>query len=119
MGSTIGGTGIGLSVRCTEPAAALSYIRYLGSPATQKAFALNHGQPAHLDAWEDPAIDARFGGCFTSTLATMKAAWIRPRYAGYLKFQAMGGDLVEHHLRDEFSADQLLDRLQALRQVQD
>jgi multiple sugar transport system substrate-binding protein len=118
-GSTIGGTGIGLSISCAEPAAALAYIRYLGSPATQKAFAVNHGQPAHLDAWEDPAIDARFGGCFGATRATMEAAWIRPRYAGYLKFQAKGGDLVEQHLRGEFSADELLDRLQTLRQARD
>ena len=49
----------------------------------------------------------------------MEAAWIRPRYAGYLKFQAKGGDLVEQHLRGEFSGDELLDRLQALRQVRD
>jgi multiple sugar transport system substrate-binding protein len=114
-GSTIGGTGIGLSISCAEPEAALAYIRYLGKSATQKTFALHHGQPAHLDAWEDLAIDARFGGCFTATRATMEAAWIRPRYAGYLKFQAKGGDLVEQHLRGEFNGDELLARLQALR----
>lgn len=118
-GSTIGGTGIGLSAHCAEPAAALAYIRYLGSPATQKAFADNHGQPAHLDAWTDRAIDARFGGCFAATKATMEASWIRPRYPGYLKFQAAGGNLVEQHLRGEFSGDALLDRLQALRQARD
>jgi len=116
-GSTVGGTGVGLSVHCREPAAALSYIRFLGSAATQKTFAEHHGQPAHLNAWEDLAIDARFGGCFAATRATMEAAWIRPRYKGYLQFQAKGGDLVEHHLRGEFSADELLDRLEALRRI--
>jgi multiple sugar transport system substrate-binding protein len=110
-GSTIGGAGIGLSAHCTEPAAALAYIRYLGTLATQKAFAAHHGQPAHVEAWEDPDIDARFGGCFSATRATMEAAWCRPRYAGYLTFQAKGGELVEDHLRAGLSADGLLTRL--------
>jgi multiple sugar transport system substrate-binding protein len=116
-GSTIGGTGIGLSAYCKEPAAALAYIRYLGLSATQKAFADHHGQPAHLDAWTDLDVDARFGGSFSATRATMEGAWIRPRYVGYLKFQAGGGDLVEQHLRGEFGADDLLDRLQVLREA--
>jgi len=77
-GSTIGGTAIGLSAYCAEPAAALAYIRYLATSATQKAFAAHHGQPAHVDAWNDRDIDARFGGCFAATRATMEAAWIRP-----------------------------------------
>jgi multiple sugar transport system substrate-binding protein len=118
-GSTIGGTGIGLSIHCAEPAAALAYIRYLGSPATQRAFADHHGQPAHADAWADRAIDERFGGCFTATRTTMEEAWIRPRYPGYLKFQAKGGDLVEQHLRGEFGGETLLDRLQVLREARD
>jgi multiple sugar transport system substrate-binding protein len=110
-GSTIGGTGLGLSAHCAEPAAALAYIRYLGTAATQKCFAAHHGQPAHVDAWADRSIDAQFGGCFSATRATMEAAWIRPRYAGYLKFQAHGGDLVEHHLRGALEEDELLTRL--------
>jgi multiple sugar transport system substrate-binding protein len=110
-GSTIGGTGIGLSAHCAEPAAALAYIGYLGTSATQKAFAAHHGQPAHVEAWEDRDIDTRFGGCFSATRATMEAAWLRPRYAGYLTFQAKGGELVEDHLRAGLSADGLLARL--------
>ena len=113
-GSTIGGTGIGLSAYCAEHAAALAYIRYLGKSATQKAFAAHHGQPAHVDAWDDSDIDARFGGCFSATRATMETAWIRPRYAGYLKRRAKGGDLLEHHLRGHLGADELLNRLTEL-----
>jgi multiple sugar transport system substrate-binding protein len=110
-GSTIGGTGIGLSAHCAEPEAALAYIRYLGTSATQKAFAAHHGQPARVEVWEDRDIDARFGGCFSATRATMDAAWLRPRYAGYLTFQAKGGELVEDHLRGGLSPDGLLTRL--------
>ncbi len=118
-GSTIGGTGVGLSIHCAEPAAALAYIRYLTTSATQKAFAAHHGQPAHIDAWDDRDIDAGFGGCFAATRTTMEAAWIRPRYAGYLNFQARGGELMEHHLRGNLAAGELLARLGVLHSARD
>jgi multiple sugar transport system substrate-binding protein len=113
-GSTLGGTGVGLSAHCKQPEAALAYARFLMESATQRAFAVHHGQPAHADAWEDSAIDARFGGCYGATRATIEAAWIRPRYAGYLGFQAKAGPLVEQHLRGDLAEDSLLEQLEQL-----
>jgi multiple sugar transport system substrate-binding protein len=113
-GSTIGGAGIGVSASCAEPEAALDYVRYLMAPETQRSFAAHHGQPAAGCAWEDAGINARFGGCYESTRATIEAAWIRPRYPGYLEFQAEGGALVEQHLRGALPESDLLDRLEAL-----
>ncbi|WP_119461100.1 extracellular solute-binding protein [Rhodospirillaceae bacterium SYSU D60014] len=113
-GSTVGGTGVGVSARTAHPEAALAYVRFLMEAETQRQFALNHGQPARLDAWRDPALNARFGNCFRDTLPTMEQAWIRPRYAGYLRFQRAGGDLVEAHLRGAIGEAALLEQLQAL-----
>jgi multiple sugar transport system substrate-binding protein len=110
-GSTIGGTGIGVSARTTNSQAAFAYVRYLMGAAVQRAFAAHHGQPARIEAWRDESLDRRFGGCFGSTLATMEQAWIRPRYAGYLRFQAAAGDLIESHLRGAIGEAALLDRL--------
>ncbi|MGH6881746.1 MAG: carbohydrate ABC transporter substrate-binding protein, partial [Hypericibacter sp.] len=110
----IGGTGFGISAHVKDRDAAFAYARYLTESATQKAFAAHHGQPARIDSWEDPAIAARFGGCYPDTRATMEACWIRPRYAGYLAFQAAGGTLVEQHLRGEVGFDALFERLSAL-----
>jgi multiple sugar transport system substrate-binding protein len=114
MGSTIGGAGLGVSTHSKAPEAALAYARFAADPATQRAFALHHGQPAHRAAWEDAGLDARFGGFFAATRATMEAAWVRPRYAGYLAFQKEGGQLVESHLRGGLEEGQLLARLGAL-----
>jgi multiple sugar transport system substrate-binding protein len=111
-GSTIGGTGLGISAHCANPEAALTYARFAAAAATQRAFALHHGQPARIEAWTDPAIDARFGGCYGATLKTMEQCWIRPRFAGYLKFQAAAGTLIEQHLRGAIAEGDLLDRLQ-------
>ncbi|MEZ5833083.1 MAG: extracellular solute-binding protein [Dongiaceae bacterium] len=113
-GSTIGGTGLGIPANCRNPEAALDFARFVATSATQAAFAVNHGQPARLDCWKDAAIDTRFGGCYGNTLRTMEGCWIRPRFAGYLGFQAKAGDLIENHLRGEIAELDLLDRLQAL-----
>jgi multiple sugar transport system substrate-binding protein len=113
-GSTIGGAGIGVSARTRHSEAAFAYVRYLMKAAVQHEFARHHGQPAHIDAWRDPSLDRRFGGCFANTLATMEQAWIRPRYAGYLRFQAAAGDMIEAHLRGTIGEAVLLDRLAAL-----
>jgi multiple sugar transport system substrate-binding protein len=111
-GSTIGGTGLGLSALRGAGAAALAYARFAASPEVQRLFAEHHGQPARREAWSDPAIDQRFGRCYSATLETMEACWTRPRFRGYLGFQAKAGDLIEHHLRGAMDEPTLLDRLQ-------
>jgi multiple sugar transport system substrate-binding protein len=111
-GSTIGGTGLAISARCKNPEAALAYAAFTARPDTQLAFALHHGQPARIEAWHDQAIDQRFGGTYSATRATLEAAWVRPRYRGYLHFQKLGGDLVEQHLRGNLAEAALLDQLE-------
>lgn len=110
-GSTIGGTGLGVSASCAHPDAALAYAAFAASPETQLLFARHHGQPASRAAWQDETVNARFGGCYRDTRATMDQCWIRPRYDGYLAFQEAGGDLIESHLRGEMGEADLLDRL--------
>jgi multiple sugar transport system substrate-binding protein len=111
-GSTIGGTGLGISAHCANSEAALAYARFAVSTTTQAAFAFHHGQPVRIDAWENSEINTRFGGCYAATRRTMDGCWIRPRFAGYLRFQAKAGDLIEQHLRGEIAERDLLDRLQ-------
>ena len=111
QGSTIGGTGLGISAHCAHPGAALAYARYLARPDTQRAFAAHHGQPAHVSAWEDRDIDLRFGGSFGATRRTIEAAWVRPRHNGYLRFQAEAGTLIEACLRGDMAEAALYDAL--------
>jgi multiple sugar transport system substrate-binding protein len=111
-GSTIGGTGLGISAHCAHPELAMAFARHAASAETQRGFAQHHGQPARIEAWRDGAIDARFGGCYSATLRTMEQCWIRPRFAGYLGFQAKAGTLIERHLRGDIAQRELLDHLQ-------
>jgi len=113
-GSTIGGTGLGLSASCAHPEAALAYARFAAEQNTQLLFARHHGQPAHHAAWEDQAINDHFGCCYRDTRTTMDQCWIRPRYDGYLRFQEAAGEVIEAHLRGKTSETAMLDRLQHL-----
>jgi multiple sugar transport system substrate-binding protein len=111
-GSTIGGTGLGLSAFSRAPEAALAYARFCAQAETQRLFAEHHGQPARRESWTDPAIDARFGRCYSATRQTMEQCWIRPRFKGYLGFQAKAGDMIEQHLRGAIDETRLLSALQ-------
>jgi len=118
-GSTIGGAGLGVSARLADDPdrleAALAYARVAANGRIQRdVFASAHGQPAHMDAWLDADTDTRFGGFFGHTRQTLERSWIRPRYDGYLAFQAAAGGLVEDHLRGRLGATALIDRLRLL-----
>lgn len=111
-GSTIGGTGLAISAHCSAPDAARAYAKFAAGAAAQLDFARNHGQPARIETFTDATIDRTFGGCFSATRATLEASWIRPRYAGYLGFQELGGKLIERHLRGDLGEVALLAKLQ-------
>lgn len=111
-GSTIGGTGLGVSAFSRAPDAASAYARFAATPPAQLIFAQNHGQPARIETWTDPALDRIFGGFFTATRATIEGSWTRPRYAGYMGFQKLGGQLIESHLRGDLDEAALLEKLQ-------
>ena len=92
-GSILGGAGIGLSGSCKHPDEAYQFLRFLNRVETQRdIFTQYHGQPARIEAWEDPRVDQRFNDYFSSVRKSMDTAWTRPRYDGYLKFQLEAGD---------------------------
>lgn len=110
-GSTVGGTGLGISAHCQSPEAALAYARFVAMRSTQSEFARHHGQPARVECWDDPSVDALFAGAFRNTRRTMDAGWVRPRHRGYLGFQAAASEWIEVHLRGEMSENALFDAL--------
>jgi len=89
IGSVLGGTGLAVTRSCAQPAAAAALIRTLLSERVQTGlFAAHGGQSAAAAAWLDPGANAASGGFYQATWATVQQAWVRPRLAGYLEFQA-------------------------------
>jgi multiple sugar transport system substrate-binding protein len=88
-GSTLGGTGIGLSARCTVTPALLTHLRWLLGEAAQRSFMPAHdGQPSRRSAWHDESVNAAWGDFYRDTAKTLEAAYVRPRYAGYIAWQS-------------------------------
>jgi multiple sugar transport system substrate-binding protein len=115
--STLGGTGLAISQRCTGSVleAAVAYAEYVASPDCQRGlYTLSGGQPGHRAAWTDPALNALTNGFLADTLPTLDEAYLRPRYDGYIPFQDHGGEIVRDYLREGGSPRAVIDRLNQL-----
>jgi len=113
--SVLGGTGIAISTRCRNVAAALDYALFIANANTQKAIYVQAGgQPSHLAAWDCKLADDLCGGFFSDTRLTHCEAIIRPRYSGYVALQTNGGNALQDHLRHGRSLTVTLERIEAL-----
>ena len=94
-GSAIGGTAIAVSRRSDTADAALDFVAFLLKDDVQRRLIPeHHGQPATVEAWDDPANDRRFNGFYSAVRPSMETAWTRPRHRGYTAFQHAAGAAV-------------------------
>lgn len=115
IGSTLGGTGIGISKRCEITPALLDHLRWLISPQTQIGFIPVHdGQPSLRTAWQDAVVNARWGDFYRNTYQSLEAAYVRPRHHGAIAFQTAASEAIRDTLYTRLSHDQLLTQLQTL-----
>ncbi|MGI4866079.1 MAG: ABC transporter substrate-binding protein [Janthinobacterium lividum] len=113
--STLGGTGLAISAKCTDVATAVRYAEFVASPACQQALYFdNGGQPGHLSAWQDAHINAQSSQYFASTLPALQRAFLRPRYHGHMFFQDHAGEPVRQYLLNGGSETVLLTQLNDL-----
>lgn len=114
-GSTLGGTGIGISTRCNVSGELKRHLRWLMGGEAQTRFIPAHdGQPGLRAAWSDPELNSRWGNFYRNTAETLEAAYVRPRHAGYISFQGEASALLTDALCNDRPAGAVLERLQAL-----
>ncbi|GAA3545965.1 extracellular solute-binding protein [Nonomuraea rosea] len=93
-GSVLGGTGLAVSGRRIgelRDAVRAHLRRLLSEPVQTGLFPATGGQPAARAAWES-------AGFYRDTRATMDAAWIRPRFPGYIALQERSSALIRDGL---------------------
>lgn len=113
-GSVLGGTGIAVSSRGRDIAAATDFARWLASGEVQRTIvARNGGQPAHALAWADAEVNEASAGFYANTRATLDGAWVRPRHSGYMRFQDEGSAIINDAIRAGLSAECMIDDLNA------
>lgn len=113
--SVLGGAGLAVSARTHYPEICARYAEFVASPLCQSTLYFESGgQPGHRAAWLDDEVNRRSGDFFRRTLATLDAAWLRPRFTGYPAFQDRAGLLIHEHLRGQASDRQTIENLNRL-----
>lgn len=98
-GSTLGGTGIGISRRCRVTPGLKRHLQWLLSEPAQHAFIPAHdGQPSRRSVWKDDGVNRHWGDFYNNTSATLEAAYLRPRHAGYIDFQSTASTYLREAL---------------------
>lgn len=118
IGSTLGGTGLAISRRAEVSPDLIRHIVWLMSDEAQSGFIPDHdGQPSLRSAWQDARVNARWGNFYHDTFATTEAAWVRPRYDGYIAFQSRASALLRDGFSNRRAHAALLDELNTLHQA--
>ena len=99
-GSALGGTGIAVSAFSKAKAEAIDFAYWVASGDVQKGpYAASGGQAGHAAAWEDDTVNAATNDFYGGTRETLEAAWVRPRYDGYMAFQQAASDRINAGLK--------------------
>ena len=108
-GTVLGGAGLGVTRSCRDPEGADLLLSLLADAEGQVDLVCgHHGQPAHRGAWDHGPNDARYGGARAATRASMEAAWLRPRFEGFIPFQDACGRATAAFLAGEIDANRLM-----------
>jgi multiple sugar transport system substrate-binding protein len=108
IGSVLGGTGIAVTRSCTDLAAAREQLLRLVSEDVQVSlYAKLGGQSADRRAWDSD-------GFYAATRRTIEAAWVRPRFAGYVEFQSAASAALRDGLRRGDRAKAILAEVERL-----
>jgi len=113
--STLGGAGLAIAAHCRHRAIAVEYAEFVASPWCQAGLYFESGgQPGHRAAWKDPALNQTSNGFFRDTLTTLDEAWLRPRFPGYLEFQAKAGLALHDYLWRQGDAAATVARIKSM-----
>lgn len=114
-GSALGGTGVAVSVASKHRDASVTVAFELASAEVQRLlYASSGGQPAHREAWIRPEVNAQVSDFYLNTLLTLEAAYVRPRFDGYIGFQSQAGTIVQEAIRGGCDAGSAVDRINQL-----
>lgn len=108
----LGGAGIAVSASSLHAKEAVNFASWICSAGVQKeVYTTNHGQPGNIMAWQDEYANKITNDFFTSTRQTLDKAYVRPRFAGWPKFQECLGDKIHDFLMNDGEIKPLLEDL--------
>lgn len=112
-GTVLGGTGIAVSAATAHRDSAVDYAFWIANAECQAGlYFASGGQPGNAVAWDSDECNNAAGNFFRNTRRTLETAWLRPRYAGYMDFQDVAGQIVHDCISKTITDEVALDRLQ-------
>ncbi len=113
--STLGGAGFAVSRATAHRDIAIEYAQFTASSAIQSTLYFDAGgQPGNRGAWRDEEVNRRSNQFFSSTLPTLDAAYVRPRFPGYLDFQDAAAPVVHAYLSNGGDEREVIRKLNVL-----
>lgn len=101
-GSMIGGVGLSITSKCEHVDLAKEFIEMAVSEEFQKTiFYKEAGQPGHRIAWSDLEVNSTCNDFFSGTLKTLDLGSMRPRFNGYIDFQAEAGSRIRKFIKNK------------------
>ena len=106
--SILGGTGIALSAGNSDVKRSIDFALFCADARLQRTiYFYSGGQPSHIAAWENDALDAFSGGFFSGSLITHATALVRPRYDGFVDLQKQGGAPLQQFIQGAITEETL------------
>jgi multiple sugar transport system substrate-binding protein len=113
--TVLGGTGIAISASCAFKEEATAFCLFVaGRDCQANIYGVCGGQPASRSAWQSPLLNQISGNFFERTMSSIEAAYMRPRYRGYIALQRAAGVPIASFLRGDSAAVQTLERMDSL-----
>ena len=111
--TVLGGTGIAISAACAQKEEATAFCLFVaGRKCQSHLYGICGGQPASRSAWHSPLLNQISGNFFERTLSSIEAAYVRPRYPGYIALQRAGGCPIAAFLQRKITGSQALHRIE-------
>ena len=115
-GSMIGGVGLSISSKCAHEKEAVEFVKMVIDKDFQRTIIYEaDGQPGHIKSWKDETVNKGTDNFFIDTLETLTLGSLRPRFNGYINFQAETGRLIRKFCLDGTGDKKIfIDKLNAL-----
>jgi multiple sugar transport system substrate-binding protein len=115
MRTVLGGTGIAISEGCKNTPLALAYSLFIAGQTCQRTlYGICGGQPARQSAWDDPMLNQLTDEFFLRTSASIRTAYVRPRYHGYVVLQERAGQVIAEYCKQHGNTQSALQRIDTL-----
>lgn len=115
IGSVIGGTGLAVSAQASLAPDEVAYLLSLIKPDVQQGSWVNDdGQPARIEAWTNPEIDATAYGFYSQTLSTLEQSFVRPRYPGFTRTQDDASTMLRKSLAEKTPENIFIEKISKL-----